>query len=469
MRSTQAQGVPHARAVPLRPELSAEHGVTLVETLISAAILIVVLFSVLATIDTANSTTAVNRARTVAAALAEQDQERMRGMRAIDLSNYHESRPVDQGPVRYTVESRSEWVRDATGGAESCTANSRQADYMRITSTVTSPVAGTRIKPVQMSSLVAPRVGSFGPNQGTLAVQVKNEIDGPVPGMPVSITGPEGLNDVTNQQGCAVFGRIATGSYAVQVSRPGWVDPAGNRTINTSGTVTAGTVSSVPVRYAQAAAVTVSFDTSVGGARQGETSPSISAANPGVPGGVRVFPAGKDGVAAGSINATELFPFPDGYSFYSGTCADSAPTKHVPGYYASNPGFLKVGAGGNASVTVREPALNLRITDGPNEHSASPFEDAYVVITSTAPGCSDKYVFKGLRPNGTLPEPGQGLPFGPYTICADNRNVAPETTRYATLSGIVSNDPGGLPLLGDGTPQARLRVDHTAGPLGRCS
>jgi Tfp pilus assembly protein PilV len=472
MRSTQAQGVPHARAVPLRPELSAEHGVTLVETLISAAILIVVLFSVLATIDTASSTTAVNRARTVAAALAEQDQERMRGMRAIDLSNYSESRPVDQGPVRYTVESRSEWVRDATGGAESCTANSRQADYMRITSTVTSPVAGTRIKPVQMSSLVAPRVGSFGPNQGTLAVQVKNELDGPVPGMPVSITGPTGLNDVTNQQGCAVFGRIPTGSYAVHVSRPGWVDPAGNLSINTSGTVSAGTVSSVPVRYAQAAAVTVSFDTRVGGAPQGETSPSISAANAGVPGGVRVFPApGDPGTAAGSIVAKDLFPFPDGYSFYSGTCADSAPTKLLPDYYASNPGFLKVGAGGNASVSVREPALNLRITDGPNENSASPFEDAYVVITSTAPGCSDKYVFNGLRPNGTLPKPGLGLPFGPYTICADDRNVADsaDETRYVTLSGVVSKDPGGLPLLGDGTPQAHLRVDHIAGPLGRCN
>jgi len=468
MRSTQAQGVPSAPAVPLRSELSAEHGVTLVETLIAAAILLLVLFSVLATLDTASSTTAVNRARTVAAALAEQDQERMRGMRAVELSNYHVTRQVPQSGVTYTVESRSEWVRDATAGAESCSSNARQADYMRITSTVTSPVAGKRIKPVALSSLVAPRVGSFGPNQGTLAVQVKNELDGPVPGMPVSITGRAGMNDVTNQQGCAVFGRIPTGSYAVRVSRSGWVDPAGNPEINTSGTVSAGTVNSVPVRYAQAAAVTVSFDTSVGGAQQSSTSPSISAANPGVPGGARVFNADA-GAPAGRITAAGLFPFPDGYSFYSGTCANSAPTTYVPGYYASNPGYLELGAGANVSVTVREPALNLRITDGPNEHSASPFKDAYVVITSTAPGCSDKYVFDGLRPNGTLPEPG--LPFGPYTICADDRKVAASdaTTRYATLTGIVSDDPGGLPLLGDGTPQQRLRIDHAAGPLGRCN
>jgi hypothetical protein len=118
---------------------------------------------------------------------------------------------------------------------------------------------------------------------------------------------------------------------------------------------------------------------------------------------------------------------------------------------------------------VREPALNLRITDGPNAQSSVPFPQAYVVISSTVAGCTDKYVFNGLRPNGTLPEPG--LPFGEYVICADDRNVAgsPATTRYVTHTGVVSRDPGGLPLLGNGDPQLRLRVDHAGGPLGRCT
>ena len=53
MRSTQAPGVPNAQGRPYRPELSAEHGVTLVETLVSALVLIGVIFSVFATLDTA--------------------------------------------------------------------------------------------------------------------------------------------------------------------------------------------------------------------------------------------------------------------------------------------------------------------------------------------------------------------------------------------------------------------------------
>ena len=465
MRPTQAQGGPTARAVPFRPELSAEHGVTLVETLISGVILVVVLLSVLATLDNASSTAAVNRARTVAGALAEQDQERMRSMSAVSLSNFREVRSVSQGGITYSVESRSEWVSDATGGADSCSSTGGKADYMRITSTVTSPVAGNRIKPVAISSLVAPRVGAFGPNQGTLAVQVKNELDGPVAGMPVAITGPAALNLPTNQQGCAVFGRIPVGSYAVRLSQSGWVDKNGNQTVTTSGNVTEGNINRVSLQYAQAASVTVAFDTSVGGAKQGSTSPALSAANPSLTGGKRVFkPAG--GGASGSITAAGLFPFPDGYSFYSGECAGSAPPSD---YFTTNPGFLKVGAGGTASVTVREPAVNVRITEGPNATSAVPFPQAYVVITAKAP-CADKYVFNGLNPNGTLPEPG--LPFGEYTICADDRNVAASaaTTRYVTQTGVVSNDPGGLPLLGTPPePQLRLRVDHAAGPLGRCN
>ena len=129
--------------------LKSEAGVTLIEMVISATILVIIALAVMATLDTASSSTAANRGRTVASALAEQDQERMRGMSAVELSNYHPDPGHDNvGRVEYTVESRSEWVRDSTGGAETCTANTKQADYMRITSTVTSNVVGKRIKPV---------------------------------------------------------------------------------------------------------------------------------------------------------------------------------------------------------------------------------------------------------------------------------------------------------------------------------
>src|SRR4051794_15890394 len=109
MRSTQAQGVPYAQAVPLRPELSADHGVTLVETLIAAAILVIVMLAVMASLDAASHTAAVNRSRTVAAGLAEKDLERLRAMPAATLATFPgETTKHAVGPVTYTVTSRAE-------------------------------------------------------------------------------------------------------------------------------------------------------------------------------------------------------------------------------------------------------------------------------------------------------------------------------------------------------------------------
>jgi Tfp pilus assembly protein PilV len=466
MRSTQAQGAKHARAVPKRPELSAEHGVTLVETLISAAILVIVLLAVLASLDAASHTTAVNRSRTVAAGLAERQLEKLRSLPAAALATYDEPpEQVTSGGAEYSVASKAEWVHDASGAPASCESDGRRADYIRITSSVTSNVLGKRVKPVEMTSIVAPRVGSFGANQGTLGVQIKNEAGAPVTNMPVTISGPVTQSDATNQLGCAVFGHIAAGTYNVTVSQPGWVDVSGNQTITRPADVAAGTKQTVALQYAQAATVTVNFDTEVHGQKEGSKSDALTAANPGLPTGSRIF---KPGAAGASITASGLYPFPDGYSFFSGGCATSDPEAFVTDYFSTYPGYVKVGAGGTASVTVREPAFNLRVTRGPNENSAAPLKEAYVVITSTEPGCTDKFVFNGVDPNGTLPEPG--IPFGRYTVCADDRNTGVTTAnrRYAKMDLVVSNKPAGLDTEPNGDPKLKLWVNPN-GAKGYCT
>src|SRR4029079_9195096 len=104
---------------------------------------------------------------------------------------------------------------------------------------------------------------------------------------------------------------------------------------------------------------------------------------------------------AATMTASGLFPFPDGYAFYSGVCGGADPSRLVTDYFSCNPRLTLVPRGGSAAVDVREPSLNLRITRGPNANSAAPFKDAYVIIRSTE--CSETHVFDGLRPNGTLP------------------------------------------------------------------
>ena len=467
MRFSRAQGATHARAVPLRPELSAEHGVTLIETLISAVILVIVLFAVLASLDAASHTTAVNRSRTVAAGLAEQELERLRALPATTLASYSKAtRTVTVGKSDYQITSDAEWVHDASGAALSCDSDGKQADYIRITSDVRSSVVGKNVKPVTMTSLVAPRVGSFGANQGTLAVQLKNELDAPIANMPVNIAGPVNQVDATNALGCAVFGHIAAGAYNVTVSQPGWVDVSGNQTLTKTAQVTAGTKQTVPLQYAQAASVTVTFDTEVKGNKKNATSPALTAANTALPTGTRVFkPAG----AQSAITATGLFPFPDGYTFYSGSCAGASPDTAVPDYFDTDPGFLKVAGGGTGAVKVREPAFNLRITRGPNQNSAAPLKEAYVILTPTDSGCADRYIFDGVNPDGTLPEPG--LPFGTYTVCADDRNKVTGTAnrRFAKMDLVVSHDPAGLGFETNGDPKVKLWVNPNNTTRGYCT
>jgi hypothetical protein len=167
-----------------------------------------------------------------------------------------------------------------------CTSNSRQADYLQLTSTVKSNTIGNRMKPVQMRSLIAPRVGD-----GTLAVKVVNEADVGVAGMPVTITGPASMSAATNAQGCAVFGHIDPGAYTVRATQLGYVDPDGKTTAETTGTVTAGTVNVTTLRYARAATVTVNFDTKVGSTVKPATSPELSAANAALPSPARSIAA----------------------------------------------------------------------------------------------------------------------------------------------------------------------------------
>ena len=81
--------------VPAVPPLTAPRrrcsdpsGFALIEAIVAAAIFAILVLGVLAGIDGAAGSSGREKARSVASALAEQDQERMRGMRAVDLSNY---------------------------------------------------------------------------------------------------------------------------------------------------------------------------------------------------------------------------------------------------------------------------------------------------------------------------------------------------------------------------------------------
>ena len=250
--------------MPLSPSSASRHsqaGFALMEAVIASAVLMIVILGVLKGLDTANRSSGREKARAVAAALTEQDQERLRSFRAVDLSNYEETRSVEVNNVSYTIDSKAEWVRDSTGGTESCNSSTTQADYMRVVSTTSSGLVATPIAPITMASLVAAPIGAFGTNQGTLGVQVNDRDGEGVPGMPVTISGPATVTNETNSVGCAIFAYVPIGSYTARLNEAGWVDQSGATNSAKGATVTNGEVSITTMTYDRAASVQVSFDT----------------------------------------------------------------------------------------------------------------------------------------------------------------------------------------------------------------
>ena len=156
------------------------------------------------------------------ASLAEQDQERMRTMRAVDLPEH--ARQLDHERRRRRLHGR---VRRSTGSATPAPRRSPAR------STAARPTCcgcgrpsrrrapGSDTAAVRIASLLAPPIGSAGGANGTLAVAVKNRDGAAVIGLPVTITATDGsytATKVTNALGCALFTYIPADTYDVAVN-----------------------------------------------------------------------------------------------------------------------------------------------------------------------------------------------------------------------------------------------------------
>jgi hypothetical protein len=356
--------------------------------------------------DVASKTSASNKGRTVASSLAEQDLERMRAMTIDTLSNYHGASDPTVGGVAYHVESRAEWLRDTSSAPQSCTADTTQANYIRISSTVTSNVVGKDIKPITLRGIVSPPVGSLSTTQGTLAVQVVDRNANPVQGMAVNLTGTKNLSDTTNDLGCAVFGFIPAGAgsaYTAKLNAVNWVDQDDNQLSSSSPTVAPGKVTLVQMTYDQAGSLSVNLRDSTGSAPT--PTPVKLAVNNSkwtTPGTRYVAPP----------TATSLFPFATSpYTVYAGSCAAANPSTSPNTDTTPSAPILPGQAA--TGVTVYVPTIKVALQD-PTTGTA---KQGYVTAKANGTGCSgDNAGRTQTLSDGTL---SLDLPFGAYTVCGE--------------------------------------------------
>jgi type II secretory pathway pseudopilin PulG len=452
---------------------SNQSGFALIEVIASAAVLGFVTLAVYGGYNATLHSSGRERARAVAASLAEQDQERLRSFRPTDLATYAAAPRIVKVPagtgVPYTVTSTVDWISDSADGTSSCTSTANLEDYLRITSTVTSGIVGKQIKAVTQRSLVAPPVGTFRQGLGTMVVRVTGKGTLPITNLPVKIQGPTTNTVNTNAFGCSVFRYVPVGNYAISFNRAGYVDTKGINLSTSSGTVSEGTMNVVSLSYDQGASVLATFDTQYRGTTCTPPACPVSKGmeimleSSDLPAPMNL-PAGANDQSAQlpSVTTPLLYPFDSAYSIYSGGCTDANPQKLAVPY---NPAFAKTPGGLNPGqllypVTIRQPALNVQVINGSG--AANIVNNQHITATPTHGNCAGELRYRLWSYMGTnAADTGNvnrgwasknasvatggfdpGLPYGEYDICVDNGSKRSKST-LASLLNVDNYTPGG--------------------------
>jgi Tfp pilus assembly protein PilV len=424
-----------------------ERGSMLIEVIVSGLLLAILAVGLFGAFDGSARVSVRNKERATSARLAQEDQERLRGLPITEISNLRASSSKVIGGVTYTVASRADWVADAAGNT-TCAAGDAKADYLKIQTTVTPAKAGA--KPVVVDSMLAPRVGTFGAGTGSLAVEVLDRDDEGVAGLPVTITGPISDSDTTNADGCAFFGYEPTGDYAITYSAAGWVDYQGATAISEATSVSDGAVSTKSLRYDRAGSATVSFDTSESGTVKPAQYDAVRLVH------TKASRALDTGTDATTVTMPGLFPFKDAYAAYAGECDQNNPASYAVTPANPLPGAI-IPRAADQAVTVRLPTITIRVRRS-GSSPATYLDNRRVRFTSPCGVTTGTPIRQAITDaNGYA---RLALPYGDWMVCADNQ----QTPALPTTSWRKSADTTVQNRAAAGTPETVIDlVDSTSG------
>jgi type II secretory pathway pseudopilin PulG len=408
-----------------RASLASERGSVLIEVMVGTILLGLTTAAVLDGLQGAQETGRKNRDRSVTATLAQQDLERMRSMPPAILADLDQTRSVSVANVPYTIVSRTDWVRDASG-LVSCTSDETEAEYLRLTSTVSSPAGAEQ--PVTATSLLTPPPGALGQNKGTATVKLTDRDGQPLAGIGVHMDGPGTASELgtTNDVGCAIFPFIDAGAWTAEVGG-GMVTWGGTTPAESALTVAPQKTSLTQIELDTPASIRASFVTPTGAAAAWK---SISVSNAKLPSGFRTFAATTP---ATSRDADDLFPFHDGYGVYAGTCEANNPAEWDSDYFeTSGFGFANPEPGEllePVQVVVPQLSVTVRRMNGA---TPTTFTNARIYVKERDNSYQCTAVMENLSaPTGSYTSYtfNVPVPFGNYEVCAAAKGTTTGTWR----------------------------------------
>jgi Tfp pilus assembly protein PilV len=386
------------------PHVRSQSGDTLIEVVISAALISLVVIAVLFGLDSTNRATASSRARSQADALAQQDEERLRSEPIKKIGELERKETVTVGATTYTITTTAKYHSNVTGTA-SCSSSVPTADYLQTVSTVTWPSGPSG--GVVETGVISP------PADSALIVRVE-DAGSPLAGAKVVATGPAPSASEqeleTSPNGCAILA-LSPGEYTINVSKAGYVDENGYPNTEKDPNVTkkiylpAETTSKEGYHLGLAGKLHVTFTeagklaTAVGdsfvyfntGMAHYETYP---------------YPETLE-TYSHELEAGDIYPPPTGtkYSVYAGNCEADLPSRN-----GQTTQEVSVAPGETVPVTVALGPIDIKVLE--SKSLPNPVNNATVVLEDT--GC--KAVRKLLTTSeGTLNHPG--MPFGTYSLC----------------------------------------------------
>lgn len=396
--------------------------------------------------------------RTEAQALAQQDQERLKGLSSQQLDNLSQTYTSTQDNYKFTVSSRA-WYLNSTTGASCSSSGGAGATYFKTISTVswTDPSGAAQTLATD-ESVITPPAG------GSILAQFHDQTTAPLSGVAVSATGPESDAATSDGNGCTIFTGLDTGNYNLAFTDSGYVDPNGNASPLTDTATVASTGIATPskgnpIEMGLGGGATGTFY--LAGTTTGAFAPDLSWYGSG--GGYSMSDFRKNDPTGGtnysslptttvadanspSASPGGLFPFAslnptsytNNYQLWAGACRAEQPPAGVNAATVT-PGLS------NLTATVYEPQLYLTTSRTPNDvkftfnaASGSTCQDIWTPALSSIAGPSGSRVY-GL-PYATSQTSGansssSGLT-GSVTVCADYKSGS----RYYQASGTITDD-----------------------------
>jgi hypothetical protein len=373
----------------------------MVEVMVAALLIALIAAAIFAGLGSVADIAGGQRHQTEASELAQQDEQRLRGLNVTELASSTGATGVTAAGLygnasynqtvdgeTYTVASAAQFVTASTTSASCTSSASGNADYIETTSKVTWQNSNDHGAAVEEHSLITPHIG------GGLVVQVTNGVlptSSPVAGAQIQVTGTNTATQTltTDSNGCVVFAGLPGGNYTV--SWPGYVEQSG--ATSESVIVADGTTVDESYGLQTAGTVVASFTTSYTGdtGPTGVTGPTGTTT---VAGTADTFVAANSQLSTPVVSGTpdsygspvssgaSLFPFSGAYSVYAGDCVGDAPP---------SPASALVTAAGTTAVTVAEPAMILDVWGATGELDDADPSLTYVGSWTHSPNSSGSY------------------------------------------------------------------------------